>query len=104
MQGMDRLGRLADHVLSQACFYPLYPPSNEMNVDSGLWEKYALMHQQPNILILPSDMRHFCRWNKNCLVVNPARLNKHLYARMIVRSDDDDSWTDEQVDCEILKI
>ncbi|XP_043273450.1 DNA polymerase alpha subunit B isoform X2 [Venturia canescens] len=104
MPGMDRLGRLANHVLAQGCFYPLYPPSNEINVDTTLWEQYAFMYRQPHILVLPSDMRHFCKWTNGCLVINPERLNKHSYARVIVRSSTDETWTNQQVDCEILKI
>lgn len=101
---MDRLGRLANHVLTQGCFYPLYPPSKEINIDTALWEQYAFMYRQPHILLLPSDMRHFCKWLNGCLVINPERLNKHSYARVIVRPSSDDAWTDQRVDCEILKI
>lgn len=95
---------MMDHVLSQACFYPLYPPSSEINVDTGLWEKYAMIYQRPHILLIPSDMHHLAKWLDDCLVINPERLTKRTYVRMIVRPSFDSTWSSNHVDCEILKI
>ncbi len=55
----DRLRRLANHVLQQRSFYPLYPPNEEMNVDFEKLEAHAQINQQPHVLILPSDFLHF---------------------------------------------
>lgn len=61
--GSDRLGRIAGHILSQQCFYPLYPPAEEINLDLELWAKYASLEVMPHILILPSDLRCFIKVN-----------------------------------------
>ena len=73
----DRLARLARHVIAQKSFYPLYPPNEELNVDSELWEKHARFKIEPDLLILPSDLMHFCKdVNGATFVVNPGRLAK----------------------------
>lgn len=97
---MDRLLRMADHILSQRCFYPSYPPS--INLDTKLWKKYAFFDRQPHILILPSDMRYFCGVINDCLVVNPERSIKYTYARLRVRPSE--QWNPHNVSCEIGKI
>ncbi|XP_015584966.1 DNA polymerase alpha subunit B [Cephus cinctus] len=104
MMGMDKLGRLANHLLSQSCYYPLYPPAEEVNVDMTLWEKYAFMDQQPHLLILPSAMRHFCKTIKGCVVLNPERANKYLYARLVIKPAVAGVWNQDKVSCEILQI
>lgn len=104
MQGTDRLGRLADHILSQSSFYPLQPPSSEINYDVELWNKYAMIHKQPHILVLPSTMRHFCRWSSGTFIINPERLAKGTYSRLNIRPPVDDKWLPDCIDCEILKI
>ncbi|XP_046490163.1 DNA polymerase alpha subunit B [Neodiprion pinetum] len=103
----DRLTRLATHLLAQKCFYPLVPPSEEVNVDTDLWEKYAFMHQQPHILILPSSLRYFCNKIYDCVAMNPERLVKGSFARLrvTVPPKDTDSWKpSENVAVHILKI
>ncbi|XP_033217310.1 DNA polymerase alpha subunit B isoform X3 [Belonocnema kinseyi] len=102
---MGKLGRLANHILSQACFYPLYPPAEEVNVDTYLWKTYAFMKQQPHILILPSDMAYFCKPINGCVVVNPERLCKHSFARIFIPSiSNDQKWDQSRISCEILKV
>lgn len=96
----DRLIRIADHILSQRCFYPSYPPA--INLDTKLWKKYAFFDLQPHILILPSDMRYFCGVINDCLVINPERSIKYTYARLCIRPDE--QWNPHNVSCEIGKI
>lgn len=45
-------------------YYPLHPPAEDVNVDYEQFEKYALLPYNPDILILPSDLRYFAkvRW------------------------------------------
>ncbi|XP_035720667.1 DNA polymerase alpha subunit B-like isoform X1 [Vespa mandarinia] len=96
----DRLIRIADHILSQRCFYPSYPPA--INLDTKLWKKYAFFDLQPHILILPSDMRYFCGVINDCLVINPERSIKYTYARLCIRPNE--QWNPHTVSCEIGKI
>ncbi|XP_043254793.1 DNA polymerase alpha subunit B [Colletes gigas] len=102
--GMDRLGRLADHVLSQATFYPLYPPFESLNFDTMLWMKYACFEQQPHIMILPSDVRYYCNTVNETLVVNPERLQKYIYAKLCIRPTSNGKWEPKNVSCEIAKV
>lgn len=58
-QGSDRLGRLASHILHQACFYPLHPGQTSVHLEA--WEKHAQMPVKPHVLVLPSDLRFFVK-------------------------------------------
>ncbi|KYN01294.1 PREDICTED: DNA polymerase alpha subunit B [Cyphomyrmex costatus] len=100
----DRLSRLADHVLSQTCFYPVYPPFEDLNVDTELWEKYAFFDQQPHLLVLPSDMRCYCKVINDCMIVNPERMHKHTYARLSVKPVIGGKWSSNNISCEIAKV
>ncbi|XP_024887193.1 DNA polymerase alpha subunit B [Temnothorax curvispinosus] len=100
----DRLGRLADHVLAQTCFYPVYPPSEDLNVDTELWEKYAFFDQQPHLLILPSDMRCYCKVINECMILNPERVHKHAYARLRVKPTLGGKWSSNNISCEIARV
>jgi len=72
----DRMSRLASHLLHQGSMYPLYPPSEELNVDFENLENYALLDKAPHLLILPSDLTHFVREISGTMVLNPGRLTK----------------------------
>ena len=72
----DRMSRLASHLLQQGSFYPLYPPSEEVNIDIEKLESFALMEQAPHVLILPSDLNNFVRDVRGTTVINPGRLTK----------------------------
>ncbi|XP_076233741.1 DNA polymerase alpha subunit B [Calliopsis andreniformis] len=102
--GMDRLARLADHVLSQATFYPLYPPFPGLNLDTTLWKKYACFEQQPHIIILPSDVKYYCKVVNNSLVLNPERLQKYIYAKLYIRPVTNGKWDPNNISCEIAKV
>lgn len=104
ISGMDRLSRLADHVLAQTCFYPIYPSSEDLNVDTELWERYAFFDQQPHVLILPSDMRCYCKIINGCVTLNPERMHKHVYAKLCIKSALSTKWSPDNITCEIAKI
>ncbi|KAL7744353.1 hypothetical protein ACLKA6_001744 [Drosophila palustris] len=71
----ERMHRAINHLFNQGSFYPICPPADEnMSYDSHLAQKYAQLKQLPNVLILPSDQRHFIRLVNDCLVINPGRL------------------------------
>ncbi|CAL7951211.1 unnamed protein product [Xylocopa violacea] len=102
--GMDRIGRLADHILSQATFYPVFPPFRGLNFDVALWRKYGCFERQPHILILPSDIKYYIKSVNECLVVNPERLQKYIYAKLCIRPVYDGKWNPNKVACEIAKV
>merc|ERR1712133_186438 len=57
----DRMARLASHLLTQGSFYPLYPPSEDINIDLEKLEHLALIDQTPHVMLLPSDLNTFVR-------------------------------------------
>lgn len=67
--GGDRLARLAGHVLSQQCYYPLWPAP--LPVDAALWAAHAQLPATPHLLILPSNFRYFVKVRVTCLSLNP---------------------------------
>jgi len=72
----DRMSRLSSHLLQQGSMYPLYPPSEELNVDFEKLEQFALLDKAPHLLVLPSDLTHFVREVTGSTVINPGRLTK----------------------------
>ncbi|GMP82492.1 hypothetical protein CsSME_00036768 [Camellia sinensis var. sinensis] len=81
----QRMNRLANHLLSQRSFYPLYPPMEDTPVDFSLAPKALQIPCNPDVLILSSDLAHFVKvlsiGDKNdgeeqakCICVNPGRL------------------------------
>ncbi|CAK1552252.1 unnamed protein product [Leptosia nina] len=92
--GGDKLSRLAGHVISQQCMYPLWPPPLTHQVDAALWAAHAQLPTTPHILVLPSNFRYFVKDINGCLVVNPEHLTKGMgggtFARLLI-SDIDNS-------------
>lgn len=72
----DRMSRLASHLLQQGSMYPLYPPSEDINLDLEKLEQLALIDQTPHIMLLPSDLNTFVRDVSGTTVINPGRLTK----------------------------
>jgi len=72
----DRMSRLASHLLQQGSMYPLYPPSEELNVDFEKLEEFTQLEKAPHLLLLPSDLMHFVREVNGTTVINPGRLTK----------------------------
>jgi len=107
--GNDRLGRLAHHLLTQHSFYPLYPPSENVNIDWNHFDIYAKMMVRPDVLIVPSDLRYFVKDLSGCLCVNPGHLAKEqvggtfVRMKMMPRSGNEKSLS-ESISAEILRI
>ncbi|XP_003552790.1 DNA polymerase alpha subunit B [Glycine max] len=82
---IDRLSRLANHILNQQSFYPLYPPAEGVPLDFSLAPEALQLSSIPDILILPSDIKYFVKVlsseneginHTKCIAVNPGRLAK----------------------------
>ena len=102
----DRMSRLASHLLTQGSFYPLYPPSEDLNVDYEQLELKATMDRTPHLLLLPSDLSHFVREVEGCTVVNPGRLTRGhgpgTFARLRVKRREEGEAVDTRV--EVVRI
>ncbi|XP_031269797.1 LOW QUALITY PROTEIN: DNA polymerase alpha subunit B [Pistacia vera] len=82
----DRMSRLANHILNQRSFYPLYPPAEGIPLDFSLAPEALNITSIPEIIILPSDMKYFVKVlslgenegeeQKKCICINPGRLAK----------------------------
>ncbi|CAH2325230.1 DNA polymerase alpha subunit B [Pelobates cultripes] len=87
----DRFSRILKHILTQRSYYPLYPPSEEMNIDyEGLYS-FASMPVTPDIFIIPSELRYFIKDISGCICINPGRLTKGLvggtYSRFLIKRE-----------------
>ncbi|XP_008792220.2 DNA polymerase alpha subunit B [Phoenix dactylifera] len=87
MQPVDRMGRLASHLLRQRSYYPLYPPSVGVPLDLSLAPEALEIPSIPDLLLLPSDLAPFVkvlslggddREAIRCMCVNPGRLAKGI--------------------------
>ncbi|CAJ2668014.1 unnamed protein product [Trifolium pratense] len=58
---IDRLSRLANHILNQQSFYPLYPPAESVPLDFSLAPEALQLSLVPDVLILPSDIKYFVK-------------------------------------------
>ncbi|KAK2489615.1 hypothetical protein MC885_010279 [Smutsia gigantea] len=72
----DRFSRILKHILTQRSYYPLYPPQEDMAIDYENFCAYAQLPVTPDILIVPSELRHFVKDILGCVCVNPGRLTK----------------------------
>lgn len=84
---VDRIGRLAMHLLNQHSFYPLYPPSTSVPLDLSLAPEAMDISSTPDVLLLPSDLAPFVKVlsyecideeTVSCMCVNPGRLAKGI--------------------------
>lgn len=86
--GLDRMSRLAQHILHQHSYYPLYPPPDDVNIDYELWETTARLPVTPHLLLLPSDLKAFAKDIEGCCCINPGRLTTGLvggtFAQVVV--------------------
>ena len=76
-QSGDRMGRLANHMLEQRSYYPLLPPAPGVNLEYEQLAYINLPKITPDIMLLPSQLRHFVKNVNGSLVVNPGRLTRN---------------------------
>ncbi|KAM7028227.1 LOW QUALITY PROTEIN: DNA polymerase alpha subunit B [Acridotheres tristis] len=87
----DRFTRILRHILTQRSFYPLYPPSEELNVDFEALAAFAALPVTPDVLVTPSELRFFIKDVLGCVCINPGRLTKGraggTYGRLLLQRD-----------------
>ena len=83
----DRLTRLANHIVQQRNFYPLFPPAEGCHLSMANIN-YLGLEQTPDVLLLPSQLNPFAKRIGDVLCVNPGRLTKGIgpgtFARLTV--------------------
>lgn len=60
-KSIDRMSRLAIHLLGQRSFYPLFPPALGTCLDTSLAPQALHIPLTPHLLILPSDLAAFAK-------------------------------------------
>mmetsp|Transcript_6428 Transcript_6428/g.9200 ORF Transcript_6428/g.9200 Transcript_6428/m.9200 type:complete len:542 (+) Transcript_6428:2-1627(+) len=72
----SRLERIAQHLLQQRSYYPLFPPSPQVNLDLKKMNQWS-MPRTPDVLIVPSKLTCFARpVLDSTVVLNPGRLTR----------------------------
>jgi DNA polymerase alpha subunit B len=72
----SRLRRIAQHLIQQESYYPLFPPNKSVNLDLKRQEGWK-MPCRPDVLIIPSKLTPFCApVLENTMVINPGHLTK----------------------------
>jgi len=73
----SRLARIAEHLLHQRSYYPLFPPAKGACLDLARYKEWE-MPCRPDILIVPSRLATFAKevMGGSTIVVNPGELTK----------------------------
>ncbi|CAK9784941.1 DNA polymerase alpha, subunit B [Cutaneotrichosporon oleaginosum] len=75
----DPLANLVRHVLGHRHFYPLFPPPEkdaaDVNLDVTHWHQLRML-DAPDVLVLPSRLKHFAKTVDGTLAVNPGHLSR----------------------------
>jgi len=72
----SRLRRIAQHLVHQQSYYPLFPPNKSVNLDMKQQDGWK-MPCKPDVLILPSKLTPFCApILGSTIAVNPGHLTK----------------------------
>lgn len=76
LPGGTRLQRIAQHLIQQRSYYPLFPAAKGASMDLAKMKEWE-MPVQPDILITPSKLTNFARKVLDTtVVVNPGHLTK----------------------------
>lgn len=78
----DKVKRVVNHLLHQASFYPLNPPSQKLSYDAGLAERFAALPIVPNIFIISSSAKYFTRVSAY-FVRTKSNTQHHYYYELI---------------------
>lgn len=83
-----RIQRLAEHMLQQRSFYPMFPPGQGAELE--LTQRHNIsLNVQPDFLLVTSKLMHFAHDLEGTLCVNPGKLTRGrtggMYARVLVK-------------------
>jgi len=90
----DLTTHLCRHLFQQRSFYPVFPPplehSADVNLDVTHLDRLRLDDEHdglaPDILVLPSRLKHFSKAVSHSTVINPSYLTKGMYCTIEVAS------------------
>ncbi|KAG2096514.1 DNA polymerase alpha/epsilon subunit B-domain-containing protein [Suillus discolor] len=86
----DPMSNLSRYVLQQRSFYPIFPVpldvAHEVNLDVSHSAELRVAESPedpgPDVMVLPSRLKHFSKVVDNSVVVNPSYLTKGTYATL----------------------
>ncbi|KAJ3788328.1 DNA polymerase alpha/epsilon subunit B-domain-containing protein [Lentinula aff. detonsa] len=110
--GVDPLANDCRHLLQQRSFYPVFPVPfdlcSEVNLDvthsPGLRLDDEMEDVAPDVLILPSRLRQFCKTVHSTIAINPSTLAKGVYSTINVSSSVPGKSLRERLRTEVAKI
>ncbi|KAF9275894.1 DNA-directed DNA polymerase alpha subunit pol12 [Mortierella alpina] len=74
----DRMGRLSKYIIQQRNMHPVYPGLTS-DIESGVdFNQYDLLDLKgcPDVVILPSKLKHFAKTVDKVITINPNQLSK----------------------------
>jgi len=75
----NRMSRIAQHLIQQQSYYPLFPPPMTGNANLDLTKlDHLKLPCTPDILLVPSKLAPFCKNVLGCMVMNPGFLSKGM--------------------------
>ncbi|KII90842.1 hypothetical protein PLICRDRAFT_137336 [Plicaturopsis crispa FD-325 SS-3] len=90
--GGDAMAKLCRHILQQRSFYPIFPVPVDLAHDVNLdithaadrlkLDVDALDDSAPDVLIVPSRLKHFSKVLDSTIAINPSFLTKAAYATL----------------------
>ncbi|KAJ4482149.1 DNA polymerase alpha/epsilon subunit B-domain-containing protein [Lentinula aciculospora] len=110
--GSDPLANDCRHLLQQRSFYPIFPVplelSSEINLDvthsAGLRLDEESEDVAPDVLILPSRLRQFCKTANSTTAINPSALVKGVYSTVSVSSSESGKVLKERMKTKVVKM
>ncbi|KAG0696384.1 DNA polymerase alpha subunit B [Suillus ampliporus] len=86
----DPMSNLGRYILQQRSFYPIFPVSldvaHEVNLDVSHSAELRVSESPdepvPDVMVLPSRLKHFSKVVDNSVIVNPSFLTKGTYATL----------------------
>ncbi|KAF5360776.1 hypothetical protein D9756_004854 [Leucocoprinus leucothites] len=110
--GTDAMANLCRHLIQQRSFYPIFPTpqelAHEVNLDISHSDGLKLLDQEnpavPDVLILPSKLKHFVKTVHTTTSINPSFLNRGTYALLKVAAGSDVVNVKQRLNCEIIRL
>ncbi|KAL2077557.1 hypothetical protein ACEWY4_027061 [Coilia grayii] len=109
--GSERFSRIMKHMLTQRSYYPLYPPTEEINMDYEKFQMHGYMSVTPDVLVVPSELRYFIKDVIGCVCINPGRLTKGqvggTYGKLLIQRRGTDAEGKRRTPClagQVVKI
>jgi DNA polymerase alpha subunit B len=72
---INRMARMAQHLIQQQSYAPVFPPPDNINVDLRHIDKFK-MPVTPDVLLIPSKLAPFAKEIQGSLVINSGTLSK----------------------------